>query len=508
MDTSMKWTASGLTLDRADAGTLVSQIVSHIEAAIAIKSLQGGRRLPSWNDLAAQLGVSRGTVRAAYDRLADKELIATHGRSGTRVVDALPPRPRPVGQVDVLQTPPEIEQRGEPPLPFQMGIPAQDAFPATVWARLHRQAIHITALRNSHSDPRGMPELRRALAAHVALARGVECSPDQIIITSGYRAGLALTLAAIGASGHDIWIEDPGYPVARQAIELAGARAVAIPVDQEGIDVAFGEANSPDALMAVVTPGQQAPTGVTLSEGRRLALKQWAVKSGGWIVEDDYLAELHLGGRSAPALASGPGCDRVIHIGTFSKTISPALGLGFVVAPIGLTRRMVEVAALIGTPPSPAIQSALATFLIDGHYLRHLRRMRRLYVARRDCLVQALGKLGADANVAGLSVILPLPPGACDGEISDNGREIGLAISSYSTWFNSIPAKQGLVLGIANVLERSVATDCKRLLTLVGTLGTRPRPTQSKVVPSNGTVDLMLLGSDVEETRRLELHYV
>jgi GntR family transcriptional regulator/MocR family aminotransferase len=465
MERPSPWSAPELTLDRASPASLADQIVQHVEAAIYAGSLQPGRRLPSWRDLAAQLGVARGTVRAAYERLTDKGLLVAFGSAGTRIIDPVPERPGPKAAEVVIALPKEIRHRADPPLAFQMGIPAQDAFPATVWARLHRQAVQETALRNGHTDPRGLGELRSALASHLALARGIECSPEQVIVTSGYRAGLALSLAAIGAAGKTAWMEEPGYPITRFALKLAGVSPIGIPVDEEGIRVSDGRELAPDALAALVTPGQQAPTGVALSENRRAELLQWANDRGGWVIEDDYLAELHLSGRSARALAAEPGGGRVIHIGTFSKTISPAIGLGFVVAPQALARRMVEIATLLGTPPSPAIQSALANFLVEGHYLRHLRRMRRLYVSRREMLLETLANCGVEASAAGLSVFCPLPIGPADQQLCDLSRDAGLALTPYSTWFaNPDAAPGGLLLGIANILERSVRADCERLV--------------------------------------------
>jgi GntR family transcriptional regulator/MocR family aminotransferase len=271
----------------------------------------------------------------------------------TRVADPLPSSIVPATACDAkaLLPPDALYNDGEP-FVFQLGVPAHDAFPGTLWARLYRQAVQATALRTGHSDPRGLPELRSALASHVAIARGIECSPEQIIVTGGFRGGLSIALLAIGAAGEQAWVEDPGYPATRLALELAEVRPIAVPVDAEGLSVRQGRELAPHAAFAVVTPGQQAPTGVTLSPQRRAELLRWSNESGGWIVEDDYLAELHLSGRSANALASGTDVDRVIHVGTFSKTISPTIGIGFLVAPLPLARRLVDAATWLGALPT------------------------------------------------------------------------------------------------------------------------------------------------------------
>ena len=226
------WMMAGAALDRAGPTTLIDQIAHHVEAAIIEGALPPAARLPSWRDLAAQLGVARGTVKAAYEKLVDRQLLVTAGSAGTRVADPLPAAiiPTPPTE-DGSLLPPDAAFRSDEPLAFEMGVPAHDSFPATLWARLHRHAVQATALRTGHADPRGAAELRAALASHVAIARGIECSPDQILVTGGFRVGLSIALQAVGATGKQAWVEDPGYPATRIALELAGARPVAIPVD-------------------------------------------------------------------------------------------------------------------------------------------------------------------------------------------------------------------------------------------------------------------------------------
>ncbi|TDY38225.1 GntR family transcriptional regulator/MocR family aminotransferase [Paraburkholderia rhizosphaerae] len=461
----------GLTLDRVGPASLAEQISHQIEAAIAEGSLPPGGRLPSWRDLAAQLGVARGTVKAAYEKLIDKHLLVTAGSAGTRVVSPLPAsitRAPVITDADRL-VPQNFLQRSDQALVFQLGVPAHDAFPATLWSRLYRQAVQFTASRTGYADPRGLIELRSALASHVAIARGIECSPEQIIVTSGYRGGLSIALRAIDATGRQAWVEDPCYPVTRLALELSRVHPVPVQIDEAGFNVRRARELAPAAALAVVTPGQQAPSGVTLADHRRVELLQWAVEAGSWIVEDDYLAELHLSGRPANALAAR-GADRVIHLGSFSKTISPALGIGFIVTPLPLARRLIDVATWLGAPPNAAIQLALASLLREGHYLRHLRRMRKLYAERRQCLLDTLARFGIDAaSPAGLSVMLPLPNGFDDQQLTVSARAAGLGPTPLSPWFaDASRCRAGLLLGVTNVLERTIERDCRRLLALIG----------------------------------------
>ena len=471
MDVQPPWKTKELTLDRAGPTTLVDQIAHHIEVTIAEGALSSGARLPSWRDLASQLGVARGTVRAAYEKLIDRGLLIAVGAAGTRVAEHLPPTIVPRTSDDERLLPQDFHFRSPQALAFQMGVPAHDAFPATLWARLHRQAVQSTSLRTGYGDPRGLPDLRAAIASHVAIARGIECAPEQVIVTTGFRGGLGIALRALGATGSQAWVEDPGYPVTRYGLELAGVHPVTVPVDSDGLIVERGRELAPRAALAVVTPGQQAPSGVALAEHRRKELLDWAEACGAWIVEDDYLAELHLSGRSPNALASREGADRVIHVGTFSKTIAPMVGVGFIIAPLALGRRLIDVATWLGGPPNAALQLALATFLQEGHYLRHLRRMRGLYGERRQCLLETLKRLGVDTAVpAALSVMLPLPDGFDDQQLAIDARAVDLGPVPLSPWFAAASHPHaGLFLGVANVLERKVEQDCRRLLAMIGT---------------------------------------
>ena len=265
-------------------------------------------------------------------------------------------------------------------------------------------------------------------------------------------------------------MEDPGFPLTRTALGLAGVPVTAIPVDAEGFDVAAGVRTTGGATLAIVTPGQQAPLGMTMSLPRRLALIAWARRNDAWIIEDDYLSELQLNGRAAPALASLDHGGRVLHIGSFSKTISPALRLGFMVVPPELGRRFGELAACLAPAPAVAVQRAVADFLRDGHYLRHLRRMKRLYAARRETLLRCLKEMAPDSikvqATAGLAVVIQLPESASDVDIALRALQFGTAPSPLSAWCTEPLRQQGLLLCVTNLNERRLPADCRRLLEL------------------------------------------
>jgi GntR family transcriptional regulator/MocR family aminotransferase len=352
-----------------------------------------------------------------------------------------------------------------------MGVPSADTFPATLVARIRTQAVRAeAAAAQIYPDPRGELEFRREVAGYLAIARGIECSPSQVIITGGYASGLGLALRVLGLEGEKVWMEEPGFPFTRHGLQLARLEIAPIPVDADGIDVEFGLAQCPDAKLAVVTPGQQAPLGGTLSLERRLRLLDWEASEGAWIVEDDYLSELQLMGRAAPALASLDRDGRVIHIGSFSKTISPALRLGFLVAPVQCLSRFAEVAACLSAPPSPSVQLAIAEFMREGHYLRHLRRTKRAYASRRDALLQSLKPHFGSANLssAGLAVMLRLPDGSDDLAVARECLPFGLAPAPLSSWYARAElSRPGLLLGVATAPVKQVQRASDRLQSIV-----------------------------------------
>ncbi len=457
--------ALAIQVDRAAVAAIGDQIHASLRQAILDGRLAPGQRLPSGRDLAAQLGVARGTIRVAYDRLIAENLVFGAGPAGTRVSA----RPPTIEAVDDLPIDRPLAAFNRPfsstPRPFQMGVPAHDAFPAKLWARMRARALRDDAITDTaYADPRGEPVLRAQIASHLAISRQMQCHPDQIIVTGGYRQGLLLALAALRAQGRKAWIEEPGYPLGRRALELIGATLEPVTVDAEGLRVDDGIARAPDALLALVTPGQHAPLGVTLSRARRHALLDWAAASGAWIIEDDYLGELQLDGRAAPALASGAGAERVIHIGSFSKTLSPALGLGFVVAPRSLAERLIEVAAVLAPAPNRIAQLAVSEFLSNGHFLRHLRQMKALYTERRNLALTHVNRLLPGTLAAGLGVIAPLPQIADDIAVVHIARAHGLAPSALSAWHLSRGhAQRGLLLSVTNLHPDNIETACATL---------------------------------------------
>jgi GntR family transcriptional regulator/MocR family aminotransferase len=454
-----------LDLDRSAKTPLAEQIRKGIGAGIENGALAPGARLPSWVDLAAQLGVARGTVRSAYEKLAAAQLIVASRAAGTHVADRPPLAVHQEAPPDPGSFMEMYRDLTAGPAVFQMGVPARSTFPAKLFARIRSQAVRAESGAPAlYPDPRGEPELRREIAAYLAIARGVECSPSQVIVTGGFGGGLGLALRVLGVEGRRAWMEEPGFFFTRRGLELARLALVPVPVDDDGIDVDHGLRHAPDAGLAVVTPGQQAPLGSTLSLARRLRLLDWAAQAGAWIIEDDYLSELQLKGRATPALASLDRAGRVIHIGSFSKTISPTLRLGFLVAPAPLASRFAEAAACLAPAPGPSLQLATAAFMRDGHYMRHLRRTKRAYSAQRDALLKCLQPRADSITIAGLTALMRLPDGAPDLAIAREAQSFGLAPVPLSLWYSSpASARSGLLLGIATAPQKQLERSCDRL---------------------------------------------
>ena len=436
--------------------------------------LEPGARLPSWQDLAAQLGVARGTVQTAYEKLAAAQLIEASRATGTRVALRLRAAVKSEQPPDAGSFMEIYRGMTRGPAFFQMGVPSAETFPSTLLTRIRAHAIRVEATVSPlYPDSHGELELRREIAGYVAVARGIKCSPSQVIVTGGFSAGLGLTLSVLGLGGHTVWIEDPGFPWSRKGLELARLSLAPIPVDSDGIDIDYGLCYHPDAKLVLVTPGQQAPLGPTLSLDRRLRLLEWATANHVWVVEDDYLSELQLVGRAAPALASLDRNGRVIHIGSFSKTISPTIRLGFLIAPVELISRFAEVATCLMPAPGPAMQLAIAEFMREGHYMRHLRRTKRAYATKRQALLDCFrSRVGADRlSASGLAVLLKLPKGTSDVAVTREALTLGIKPSPLSAWYASPEsADSGLLLGVATTPARNLAPICDQLLRLIDRL--------------------------------------
>jgi GntR family transcriptional regulator/MocR family aminotransferase len=435
--------------DRTLAEPAYRQLYRRISAAVLGGALAEGTRLPSARSLASQLGLARGTVEAAYGQLAGEGYIQARGASGTFVASV-------AGAASVSSPTPPMVRPAAPaggPLPFQMGLPALDLFPRKVWSRLAaRQAHGLSTAALLSPDPAGLSSLRQAIARYLAVARGIAVPPEQIIVTAGFQGALGLVSRVLEVAGEPVWMEEPGYFLAREGLEAAGARIVPVPVDTDGLDVAAGRRLAPRARLALVSPSHHAPLGMALSLPRRLQLLEWARTSGGWILEDDYDSEFRYVGRPLPALKSLDGGDRVLYVGTFSKTLFPGLRLGYLVPPASLAARLMEAAALLVPLSGADTQATLASFLDEGHFGRHVRRMRQAYAGRRAAMVAELQRHFGGERVAfgagGMNVLLALDD---DTAAIAACQAAGLAPSALSQAYAGSPQRQGLLLSFTNL---------------------------------------------------------
>jgi GntR family transcriptional regulator/MocR family aminotransferase len=453
-------TLTGLALDGASAIPFYRQIYNRIAGAVLDGRLAPGARLPSARSLAAQLSIARGTVETAYQVLAGEGYIVARGAAGTLVAPALDRKllkSRAVRSTRAEIPPPAAAVPLRAPALFRMGLPALDAFPHKVWSRLFaRQARSMSVVDLAYQSPAGHESLRIEVARYLAVARGVTCAPEQVFITGGFQGALGLIMRCLLQPGDIAWVEDPGYDNARNALRLAGARLVGVPVDGDGIDVARAVAKAPPARLVVVTPTHQSPLTVTLSLPRRMALLAWAAATQAWIVEDDYDSEYRYLGKPLPALKSLDRHDRVLFVGSFSKVLSPGLRVGYLVVPPGLVDRFAAIADLMQPPPAALIQATIAAFLEQGYFGRHIRRMRQLYAERRAALVAALQDevrptLGIELQPGGMHLVARLPRGTDDIGLVAELLKQGIGPSALSAWGVEGPYAPGLLISFTNV---------------------------------------------------------
>jgi GntR family transcriptional regulator/MocR family aminotransferase len=355
------------------------------------------------------------------------------------------------------------------PRPFQLGLPALDAFPRKLWSRLvAREARALSPLDMAYPDPAGHWPLRHAVSAYLATSRGIACNPSQIIITPGYQGALGLALKVMLRRGEGAWLEDPCYPLTKETLELAGAKLAPIHVDEEGLRVTEGLARARRARLAVVTPSHQSPLGVSLSLPRRLALLSWAAEAGVFVIEDDYDSEFRYVGRPLPALKSIDRDERVLYAGSFSKVLFPALRLGYLVVPDPLVEAFTRASRVGHQGCSMLEQRVVAALMAEGHFARHVKRMRSLYAARRQALAAALRSTFGDAievdlAPGGMHLIVRLSGRTGDVEQARLARAAGLAVEPLSRRAMSRRSKQGLLLGFTNIAEAEAIAVCDRL---------------------------------------------
>lgn len=465
----------GMVLARGHDIPLYRQVYDHFRAAIEAGQLRPGDRLPSARRLAEQFATARGTVDAAYGMLTGEGYIVSRGPAGTIVSPDLHGSILAKGVAGPSLATGRQQHAVAGPKPFQMGLPALDAFPRKIWSHIvARQAREFTANDMAYPDPAGFPPLRQAIARYLATSRGIACTWRQILVTNGYQDALGLIAEVLLDPGDKVWFEDPCYPLARAAFEATGARLVPVRVDAEGLRVADGVAQARRARLAVVAPSHQSPLGVALSLPRRLALLSWASANGAFVIEDDYDSEFRYVGRPLPALKSIDRMQRVLYAGSFSKVLFPGLRLGYLVIPQELMMEtFAEANRRRNSGASMLAQRAVASFMADGHFARHIRRMRGLYAARRQALAEALVAVFGDAlkmelKPGGMHLIARFGDGVHDVAAAKLAQAAGLAVEALSSRAIAHPCGKGLLLGFTNIAEVEAIAMCRRLERAIG----------------------------------------
>lgn len=435
-------------IDRMSSTPVFAQVYGAIRERIVAGDLAEGDRLPPSRSLAVELGLSRSTVNAAYDQLTAEGYVA--GRQGAGYFVC------PMGAVELagpIRPPaparPAPPATPDPPKVFQPGVPDMRLFPYRQWARHVSRAARTTpAALVSSGDPFGDPALRQAISSHIAEWRGVAAPPERIVVTAGSGDALEICIRALAAGGGRVGLEDPGYNLLRNFVESLGLTPVWLGVDAGGAELPSGD---PPPDLVVLTPSHQFPLGGAMSPARRSAYLQWAERTGAWIIEDDYDSEFRYSGRPIPAMTGLDGGARTIYVGSFSKVFSNSLRLGYLVVPEAIMDAVGRTLRGFGVKASIAAQRPLATFMADGEFYRHIRRVRRIYNDRRKALIDALTQLddllAYEDHQAGMLVTARLDPAFDDRAVVRAAAAAGLGPLALSAFQARPLGANGLVLG-------------------------------------------------------------
>ena len=476
-----------VNIDRTP-GTIGNQLYAAIRDLIHTGGLNPGERLPATRTLAKDLRLSRTTVVSVFDRLTSEGLIESRTGAGTYVSDAMmatrpkPPLRRP-GQKDspiavrspkLSHTISEASRVFGDRLPhevkaFTTALPAFDVFPRATWMRLmNRHWRSDVAQTLEYADPCGHRPLREAIASHLISNRGIKCDPEQIFIVGGAQQAFQLIANILLDPGDKVWFENPGAIGARNCLVACGARLVAVPVDEEGMSVRHGLSKARSFKLAFVTPSHQHPLGASMSLDRRFALLQAAEDANAFIIEDDYDGEFRYSGHPLPTLKSIDLAGRVIYVGTFSKTLFPALRLGFIVSPPALIDVFNHVSQALLPGVATAPQAVVTEFMQNGHFATHIRRMRRIYSERHQVLYQASAKyleglMEVKPTDTGLHTIGCLPVDVREEDAASAARRKGIIVAPIGRFCIAPTSAHGLVLGFSGIKPAQIVAGVKAL---------------------------------------------
>ncbi|WP_083922623.1 PLP-dependent aminotransferase family protein [Deinococcus aquatilis] len=473
-----------LSLERTGRRPIAPQLVAQLRAAILSGQVQPGTRLPSTRTLAQVLGISRGAVVTAYEDLLSAGYLVGRVGAGTYVIAdvpviqaAIPGARAAEGMPRWLRgspTTPDVTASGtgEDVIDFRVGQPTVAKLSDAAWKRAWRRVAE-EALPGTYADAAGDPELRAEVAAYLGRSRGLLCCAEDVVITNGTIQGLHLVARAVLAPGDMVAFEEPGYRLARQVLRERGAQILPVPVDEDGLRVSELPAGASAPPLVYTTPSHQFPLGSRLSLSRRHALLTWAREQDSLIVEDDYDGEFRYDTTPLPALASLDP-HRVVYLGTFSKVLSPALRVGYIVGPRVLRERLIDLKIIADYHTSWPVQRALTFFLRSGDLERHLGRMRRVYARKRELLVRELAGAQSVARVGGLEagfhVHLKLDERLNAAEIVRLAEEQGVRVSVLSPFYVSNTAPGGLLLGYGGLEPAHIVRGTRVLVEVMNRL--------------------------------------
>ena len=499
----LSFNPAGIELDRRQG--LTRQLYEALRQRVLDGRLVSGTRLPATRDLAAALSISRNSVVRAYDQLYAEGFIESRVGDGTYVAQ-LPTAKKlstkvstglSTGLSPALSTkwanlPQDLDSEvihsgglaqiktnhlpqppAGPPRAFRVGVPAFDLFPFEVWAKLNGAFWRKPDLEQlCYGDPAGDGRLRGLIAAYLRSSRGMQCTAEQIVITSGAQQAISLCAQLLVERGDGVAVENPGYRAAGHAFALAGGKLHGVPVDGEGIDCQVLNTLQ-GCRVAYVTPSHQYPLGVVMSLARRLELLAWAERTGGWIIEDDYDGEYRYSGAPLSPLAALDRSGRVLYVGTFGKVAFPALRLGYLVLPVGLVDAFSRRRAVDMRHSEVSTQAVMAEFMAAGHFQRHIRRMRRAALSRRNALLNGWpselpGVDNLPNTAAGLHLTVRVDSLAREHQLVEQARAVEVEVNGLSSYWlpdSSAPPDQraGLVLGFAAVPEAAISQALGRL---------------------------------------------
>jgi GntR family transcriptional regulator/MocR family aminotransferase len=490
---------SAIETDPAAARPLYRQLYLQLRKAVLSGDLPPETRLPSTRELARQLGLSRTTVVNTFEQLIADGYLAAREGAGSFVTSRLPAFSfeAGVGSHQSADDPagalPPLSRRGrrlaatragsipDIPAPFIASVPALDQFPFKTWARLSaKHWRHPPPELLSSGDRAGYRPLREAIAAYLADARGVHCKWQQIIVISGGQPAYSLVAWMVLDPGDAVWVEDPGLPGAGDAFLATGARLVPVPVDEHGLDVAEGIARSKRARLAYVTPSRQHPLGVSMSLGRRLELLEWAHGAGAWVLERDDNSEFRYAGRPLTPIHDLDPSGRVIYMGSFTHSMFSSLRMGYVVVPPSLVDSFCGARSISDWSSPTVTQAVLADFIDEGHFASHLRRMRLVYEARRNALIESVdaeldGGLALSPAEAGIQLIGWLPDGLDDNAVSRAAAVRGVSVVPLSFYYREPPRRRGLFLGFGGTPPDQMRANVRRLAEAIHAVQNHPR---------------------------------